>query len=90
MVLVAVVPSPKSRLISLIAEVAIPLIVVVNLMGVLVGVVSVAGVSDAHTVRCVVLVTPMMICAADTSVVPRYPFAVIEYVPGRRGVKRYC
>lgn len=59
-VLVVLVPSPKSRLISLMFLVVILPSVVVSLSGVLAGMVSDAGVSVMLAVRCVVLETAMM------------------------------
>lgn len=78
LVLVMVVPSPKSRLISLIFLGVILDSVVVNCSGVLLAIASVFGVSIAHAVRCVAVCTATMICAADINVLLRYALAVTE------------
>jgi hypothetical protein len=78
LVLVVAVPSPKSRLISLIFLGVMSNRVVVSCSGVLLGIVSVAGLSVAQAVRCVGVCTATMICAADMRILLRYALAVIE------------
>ena len=71
----------------LIFLIVMPVMAVVNLSGVLLAIDNTAGVSVALAVRCVVVCTAMIICAAATRSLLRYALAVIEYVPGLDHVK---
>lgn len=87
LLLIVLVPSPKSRLIDVILRLVMPATVVVNLSGVLADADKAAGVRVADALRWVEVCTATMICAAATRVVPRYALAVTEYVPADVPVK---